>query len=94
MKLEGSVALVTGGGTGIGRAASLQLAAEGASVAVNYARSEADAEATAGEIRAAGGRSMTVQADVSDDAAVETMVRRVAEEWGRLDILVNNAGMT
>ena len=94
MKLEGTVALVTGGGTGIGRAASLQLASEGAAVAVNYSRSEADAEATAAEIRAAGGRAMTVQADVSDEAAVEAMVRRVADEWGRLDVLVNNAGMT
>jgi 3-oxoacyl-[acyl-carrier protein] reductase len=94
MKLEGTVALVTGGGTGIGRASSLRLAAEGAAVAVNYSRSEDDAEATAAEIRKAGGRAITVQADVSSDPAVEAMVERVTKEWGRLDVLVNNAGMT
>ena len=94
MQLEDRVALVTGGGTGIGRAASLLLAREGAAVAVNFSRSEAEAEETAAEIRAAGGRAMAVQADVAEDAAVEGMVRRVVQEWGRLDILVNNAGMT
>jgi 3-oxoacyl-[acyl-carrier protein] reductase len=94
MKLEGTAALVTGGGTGIGRAASLSLAREGAAVAVNYSRSEGDAETTAAEIRAAGGRAMTVRADVSDEAAVEAMIQRVVEEWSRLDVLVNNAGMT
>ncbi len=94
MDLKGSVALVTGGGTGIGRAASLLLARAGAAVAVNYSRSEGDAEATASEIRATGGRSIAVQADVSDNAAVETMVGRVVREWDRLDVLVNNAGTT
>jgi 3-oxoacyl-[acyl-carrier protein] reductase len=94
MELQEKVALVTGGGTGIGRAASLLLAREGAAVAVNYSRSEAEAEETAAEIRAAGGRAMAVRADVSQDAAVEEMVRRVIQEWGRLDILVNNAGTT
>src|SRR6266699_1254899 len=94
MELQGTVALVTGGGTGIGRAASLLLAREGAAVAVNYSRSEAEAEETAAAIHAAGGRAMAVQADVADDAAVEAMVQRVVKEWGRLDLLVNNAGMT
>ena len=88
MELEGTVALVTGGGTGIGRAASLLLAREGAAVAVNYSRSEAEAEQTAAEIRAAGGQAMAVQADVADDAAVEAMVRHIMGEWGRLDVLV------
>jgi 3-oxoacyl-[acyl-carrier protein] reductase len=94
MKLDGTVVLVTGGGTGIGRSACLELAGEGAAVAVNYSRSRAEAEETVAEIQAAGGRSMAVLADVSDEAAVEAMVRRVAGEWGRLDVLVNNAGMT
>jgi 3-oxoacyl-[acyl-carrier protein] reductase len=94
MELDGAVALVTGGGTGIGRAASLLLGREGAAVAVNYSRSEAEAEATVGEIRAGGGRALTVRADVSDDSAVEAMVQRVVQEWGRLDVLMNSAGVT
>ena len=80
MDLEGKIALVTGGGTGIGRAASLLLAREGAAVTVNYSRSEAEAEATAAEIREAGGRAMAVRADVSEDADLEAMVRRVIQD--------------
>jgi 3-oxoacyl-[acyl-carrier protein] reductase len=94
MELDGTVALVTGGGTGIGRAATLLLGREGAAVAVNYSRSEAEAEATVSELRAAGGRALAVQADVSDEGAVEAMVGRVVREWGRLDLLVNSAGVT
>jgi 3-oxoacyl-[acyl-carrier protein] reductase len=94
MEMQGRVALVTGGGTGIGRAASLLLAREGAYVAVNYSRSEAEAEATAAEIREAGGRAIAVQADVAQDSAVESMIERVVGRWGRLDVLVNNAGTT
>jgi 3-oxoacyl-[acyl-carrier protein] reductase len=94
MELDDTIALVTGGGTGIGRAASLLLARHGAAVAVNYSRSEQEAEETVAEVRASGGRAMAIRADVSQDAAVEAMVRQVVQEWGRLDILVNNAGMT
>ena len=93
-KLEGKVALVTGGGTGIGRATALAFAGEGIDVAVNYSRSKADAEATAAEIEGMGRAALAVCADVSDDAAVRRMVERVASELGRLDILVNNAGWT
>ncbi len=93
-KLEGKVALVTGGGTGIGRATALAFSREGIDVAVNYSRSKAEAEATAAEIEGLGRKAMAVCADVSDDAAVRNMVDQVATELGRLDILVNNAGWT
>ena len=93
-KLEGKVALVTGGGTGIGRATALAFAREGIDVAVNYSRSKAEAEATAAEIEGLGRKALAVCADVSDDAAVKQMVDGVASELGRLDILFNNAGWT
>ena len=93
-KLDGKVALVTGGGTGIGRAASLLFATEGADVAVNYSRSEDDANKTCADIEALGRKAIAVKADVSDDSAVRQMVDRVVDELGRLDILVNSAGMT
>ncbi len=93
-RFEGKVALVTGGGTGIGRATSLMLAAEGAAVAVNYSRSREDAERTVADAEAHGVRAMACRADVSDDAAVTRMVDAVAGELGRLDFLVNNAGTT
>lgn len=92
--LTGKVALVTGGGTGIGRATSLALAAEGAAVAVNYSRSRGDAEETASEITSRGGRAITVACDISDERGVEAMVDRVTSGLGRLDVLVNNAGTT
>ena len=92
--LRGKVALVTGGGTGIGRATSLALAAEGAAVAVNYSRSRGDAQDTASEIVARGGRAITVACDISDERGVEAMVTQVKSDLGRLDVLVNNAGTT
>ena len=92
--LGGKVALVTGGGTGIGRATSLALAAEGAAVAVNYSRSRGDAEETASEIAARGGRAITVACDISDERGVDAMVAQVKRDLGRLDVLVNNAGTT
>jgi 3-oxoacyl-[acyl-carrier protein] reductase len=92
--LRGKVALVTGGGTGLGKEIALQLAARGSVVAVNYSRSEKDAAETVAEIAAAGGRAIAVRADVSSSAQVEAMVDRVVSEFGSLQILVNNAGMT
>lgn len=94
MKLKDRVALVTGGGTGIGRAVSIYLAREGAAVAVNYSRSEAEANQTVADIEALGVRSIAVRADVSDDREARALVEKVRGEFGRIDILVNNAGVT
>ncbi len=94
MELSGRAALITGGGVGTGRAVALHLARRGCHVAVNYSRSRAEAEATAAEAASAGVRSLAVQADVANDAAVRAMVERTVAELGGLDILVNNAGVT
>ena len=90
--LEGMVALVTGGGTGIGAACARAVAAQGAQVVVNYLDSAEAAEAVAAEIVAAGGTAWTLQFDVSDSAAVNAGFAEVKQRCGRLDILVNNAG--
>jgi NAD(P)-dependent dehydrogenase (short-subunit alcohol dehydrogenase family) len=90
--VQGKVALVTGGGNGIGRAAALALAREGASVAV--ADFEADAaRETVGLINAAGGQAVSLSGDVTDEAAVEAMVRSAIALYGRLDCAFNNAGI-
>lgn len=91
---RGRVALVTGGGTGLGRAISLRLASEGAAVAVNYASSRAAAEETAALIEADNGEAVAVQADVSDPDAVTRMLGEVQRALGRVDVLVANAGIT
>ena len=90
-KFRDRVAVVTGASLGIGRATAIALGREGAAVAINY-RSHADeAESAAEEVRSVGGKAITVQADVSDQAAVEQMVDRVVSEFGRLDIAISNA---
>ena len=91
--LHGQVALVTGAARRIGRSIALELARRGADVVVNYARSEADARATAEEIASLGRRSAALQADVSKRDDVRKMFAAVEEQFGRLDILVNNAGV-
>src|ERR1700712_2660001 len=88
------VALVTGGGRGIGRAIARRLAREGASVCVNYLSRADAAESLAADINANGGRAIAVAADVADDAAVEGMVDRVNAAFGPVTILVNNAGVS
>ena len=92
--MAGKVALVTGGGTGVGRAVVLQLAARGMHVAVNYSRSRDEAEATVQVASELGVRAIAIACDVSDDAGVGEMVRQCHSELGRLDVLVNNAGTT
>ena len=94
MTMKESVALVTGGGRGIGRAICLELARQGAAVAVNYAGSEQAARETAEACRALGAQAEIFQADVSDPAACEALVKAVKDRFGKLDILVNNAGVT
>ncbi len=94
MRLDGKVALVTGGGTGIGRGISLAFAREGARVAVNYQKSKDRAEDTVRRIRDAGGQAVALQADVRQERDCQRLVEGVVGEWGGLDILVNNAGWT
>ncbi len=94
MQLTGKAAIVTGGGTGVGRATALALGRLGCSVLVNYSRSAAEAEATAAEVEALGVKAFAHRADVSDDAACRAMVAAAVKRFGRLDVLVNNAGTT
>ena len=94
MSLQGKCALVTGGSRGIGRAVCLELARQGARVAVNYAGNAAAAEETVKACEALGAEAFAIQADVADAAACEAMVKEVLPRFGRLDILVNNAGVT
>ncbi|MFI6039140.1 SDR family oxidoreductase [Streptomyces sp. NPDC051315] len=86
------VAVVTGGSRGIGRAVSLQLAQDGLAVVVNYARDAAAAEETVAAVTAAGGRAISVQADVADEHAVTALFDRAEQEFGGVDVVVNCAG--
>jgi 3-oxoacyl-[acyl-carrier protein] reductase len=94
MEVHDKVALITGGGTGVGRATALALAKLGCYVAVNYSRSRVEAEATAADCEMAGVRAIAVQADVADDGQVRSMVAQIEKQFGRLDVLVNCAGTT
>jgi 3-oxoacyl-[acyl-carrier protein] reductase len=94
MALSKKVAVVTGGGTGVGRATSLALAKQGFDVVVNYSRSKEDAEKTAADVRQLGVQSLSILADVADDSACREMVSKTIEAWGRIDVLVNCAGTT
>lgn len=90
--LSDQVAVVTGGGRGIGRAVARTLASAGATVAV-AARTEAEIQAVADEITAAGGEARAVATDLADEASVRDLFMAVRERWGRLDVLANNAGV-
>ena len=92
MKLENRVAIITGGGRGIGRATALAFAAEGADI-VLAARTDSEISAVAEEVRALGRRALAIPTDVRHKAAVDAMVAQTLETFGKVDILVNNAGV-
>jgi 3-oxoacyl-[acyl-carrier protein] reductase len=93
MKLQNQVALVTGGSRGIGAAIARRLASDGAAVALIYKGRSAAAEEVAASIRSAGGKAAIFRADVTDEKAVDAMVKDVAAKFGKVDILVNAAGI-
>lgn len=94
MDIEGKAAIVTGAGTGVGRATALRLAQDGCSVLVNYSRSKDAAEAVAAEVESLGVKALAFKADVAEDAECRAMVREAERAFGQLDVLVNNAGTT
>jgi len=93
MLLEGKNALVTGGSQGIGAAASLELAREGANVCLTYRKHDVEAKKYADEIREMGRKALAIKCDISSFAEAESVVKTAIDEFGGLDILVNNAGM-
>src|SRR6188472_2427810 len=93
MGQEGRVALVTGGGRGIGKAIALGLAEDGADIAVNYRKNDEAAQETVAEIGKLGRRAIAYSASIDDLDACEQMVAQVMSDFGAVDILVNNAGI-
>jgi 3-oxoacyl-[acyl-carrier protein] reductase len=93
VELKGKVAIVTGASLGIGSACALDLAQNGANVAINYRKHDAEANAICNQINAMGQRGLAVRADVASFADAQAMVDTVVKEFGRIDILVNNAGV-
>ena len=94
MNFAGKTAVVTGGSRGIGRAVCLELAREGANVVVCYAGRAEAAQKTAADCRAMGVKALAIQADVAEEAAVQSLFAQTLEAFGRVDILVNSAGIT
>ncbi len=93
-RVEGKTALVTGGSRGIGRAIAIELAREGARVAINYASNEARAKEVVAEIEKLGGTCILAPANIAKPQEARAMVQKVADEFTHLDVLVNNAGIT
>ncbi|MCO7174664.1 3-oxoacyl-[acyl-carrier-protein] reductase [Sporolactobacillus kofuensis] len=94
MGLQNKVALVTGASRGIGHAIAIKLAKQGASIIVNYSGNKVRAEETASEIRSVGAEAFVWQCDISDESAVQEMIKQSIDHFGHLDIVVNNAGIT
>ena len=92
MRLEGRVALITGASRGIGAGIARCMAREGASIVVNYVRSEEGALSTVGDVEALGAKAIAVKADISNRQQVESMIEQSLDAFGKVDILVNNAG--
>jgi 3-oxoacyl-[acyl-carrier protein] reductase len=94
MNLSGKAAVVTGSSRGVGRATALALARRGCAVLINYSTSRDEAERTAAEVRALGGKAVCFAGSVADDSVCRAMMDTAVREFGRLDVLVNNAGTT
>ncbi len=92
-KLKGKVAIITGGDSGIGSSVAVHFAMEGASVCINYFKSDDDAQETKKAVEAAGGKCLLVKGDVAKEAFCKKLVEQTVKEFGSLDILINNAGM-
>lgn len=93
-EFAGKTVLITGSGRGIGRHTALSFGADGAQLCVNYAHSAAEAEQTAVQIEASGGKAITCKADISDSTQVNEMIAATIDAFGSIDILINNAGLS